>query len=83
LSGNALDKTSVMPQAGGFYDSGNNKIIWDKDGEPRLEFLAPGDKGVVSFTFASLAQINNFSKNQQINIDTTIYGVPQGGSNTI
>jgi hypothetical protein len=83
LSGNALDKSSVMPQAGGFYDSGNNMIIWDKGGETRLEFLAPGDKGVVSFTFASQPQLNDFNKNQQINIDTTIYGVPQGYSNTI
>lgn len=83
VSGNALDKSSVMPQGGGFYDSSSNKIIWDKNNDSRLELLAPGDKGVVSFTFASLAQLNTFDKNQQINVDTTIYGTPLGGSNTV
>jgi hypothetical protein len=80
LSGASLDKDSVQVRDGGFYDSTSNKIVWDRNNQTRLNTLTPGDKGNLSFSFASLEQTTSFNKNQQITIDVTIYGVTEGSS---
>ncbi len=54
LSGNALDRTNVTTGNGGFYQSVDNKIFWDKNTTNILASLFPGDSGQVAFNIASL-----------------------------
>jgi hypothetical protein len=48
LGGNALSDFKVGPPSG-FYDSTNNKIIWDISSAPELSELHPGEKIQLSF----------------------------------
>ncbi|MEI6057842.1 MAG: hypothetical protein WCQ60_02620 [bacterium] len=50
LAGNVLDKGSIDPR-GGYYDSANNQIVWNKVTTPRLGSIAAGDGGTVAFSF--------------------------------
>lgn len=50
LSGNALDPASVLAP-NGFYDSSKGTITWDATTVPDLANLAPGDSGMLSFSF--------------------------------
>jgi len=50
LSGNALDPASVDPQQG-YYDSANNKIVWNTVTNPELASIAAGAGGNFSFSF--------------------------------
>jgi len=54
LSGTALDRTNVTTSNGGFYQSVDNKIVWDKNTTNALTNLFPGDSGQVTFNVASL-----------------------------
>lgn len=51
ITGSALDRYSVAPNAGGFYNSKNDTIIWTKQGIPELGVVGSGDRGTVSFGF--------------------------------
>lgn len=75
LSGTALDRFSVTPQQGGFYDSANNQIIWDESNTPSLAALSAGDGGLFSFQFASLTQLAPGKKNQEIDLSTSVSGI--------
>jgi hypothetical protein len=82
LSGNAFDESTVNSQ-GGFYDSANNQIIWDRNSVPELAEINPGEKGNVSFSFKpfSLVGLSNTIKDPQISISVSIKGrQPQLGS---
>ena len=46
FSGNAFDKASVSAN-GGFYDSANNEITWDKTNTPALESVPAGGSGSI------------------------------------
>jgi len=50
FSGNAFDKASVSAN-GGFYDSANNEITWDKTNTPALESVPAGGSGSIVFSF--------------------------------
>ncbi len=50
FSGNAYDKGSVLAN-GGFYDSSNDEITWDKTNTPALESIPAGGSGSVVFSF--------------------------------
>ncbi len=54
LAGEALDKFSVAAADGGFYQSINNTITWNKREHAKLATIEPGAQGRVSFNFASL-----------------------------
>lgn len=54
LSGNILDRNSVSIQNSGFYESINNRIVWDKNSMPSLEKLMPGADGQTYFSLSSL-----------------------------
>lgn len=75
LSGNALDPASVK-SLNGFYDSVNNKIIWDKTSVPDLASLEPGQSGGLSFSAKPLSLISGSGviNNPQINISVDIAG---------
>ncbi|MFA5933803.1 MAG: hypothetical protein WC795_01080 [Candidatus Paceibacterota bacterium] len=53
VTGNALDSNSISP-LGGFYDSKNGQIIWDKNTSKELATIEPGETGKLSFTFSPL-----------------------------
>ena len=54
LSGNALDRSSVLVQNSGYFRSLDNTILWDKTTTDTLSQLSPGDMGRVSFSLSSI-----------------------------
>lgn len=48
LSGTAYDKTAVQPDQG-YFDSANNRIIWNQKTTPELASVAAGQSGTISF----------------------------------
>lgn len=82
LSGNAFDKTAVS-SLDGFYDSENNRIVWDKNTNQDLASIEPGATGNVTFDFTpiSLIGVSNI-KDPQVALDLSIQGSqPAQGSN--
>jgi hypothetical protein len=77
ITGNAIDKASIAPDSSGFYDSSNNRVIWQSATNQALADLAPGDSGQVQVTFASLKNLPA-GKNQTIELRASITGVPGG-----
>lgn len=73
LSGNAFDKNNVNP-SGGFYDSANSQIIWDKTSIPSLSDIGPGESGSVSFNFKPVSLVGNSLKNPEAYIKVSIRG---------
>jgi len=49
LSGTAYDKTKVEPDLG-YFDSANNRIIWNPQTNPDFTSVSAGANGTVSFT---------------------------------
>lgn len=68
LSGNALSDLQVGPPTG-FYDSTENKIIWDVSNAPMLEELKPGGRTRLTF---SIAPDKDTSKTPEIKISVNI-----------
>ncbi|MEI7688678.1 MAG: hypothetical protein WCI91_00655 [Candidatus Nomurabacteria bacterium] len=75
LSGNAYDKMSVTP-AQGFFDSLNNRIIWDKNSISELSDIEPGQTGEIDFSVKSTSMIGtkNTIVDPQIVFDVSIKG---------
>lgn len=73
FAGSVLDRRSVIGD-NGFYDSINNEITWDKNSVPALSLLAPGDHGVLAFTFATLKADSTTGKDPVFKITTTLTG---------
>ncbi len=53
LQGLMLDRRSVQANRG-FYNSNENKIVWDKNTFSDFALVSPGDKGSLTFTFATI-----------------------------
>lgn len=51
FSGNILDKSSVLVSDGGFFDSSQNTITWNKRSSDNLENISPGERGRLTFSF--------------------------------
>jgi len=49
LSGSAYDKTKVQPDLG-FFDSSQDRIVWNQQTNPELASVPAGANGTVSFT---------------------------------
>ena len=75
VGGNVLDRMSIEPSQG-FFDSLNNRIIWDKNSVSDLADIEPGERGEVSFSVSSISSIGGQSniKDPQISIDVSIRG---------
>jgi len=75
MGGNVFDRQSVVASQG-FYDSANNRIIWDKNSVPDLSNIEPGEKGEVSFTLKTLSLVGTQStiKDPQVTLDVSIRG---------
>ena len=69
LSGDILDPSSVSVSSGGFFDSSQNTITWDRRGSPSLEKITPNGSGRFSFNFT----VRNVKKNSlQLKLDVGI-----------
>jgi len=76
LSGNVLDRGTVVPGNAGYYRSGDNVVLWDKNNLPGLSNLNPGDMGRVSVSlssYRSLSQLRGI-KNPNINVKVQVEG---------
>lgn len=75
LGGNVYDKSSVKSNVG-FFDSANNRIVWDQNSDTDLASIEPGEKGEVSFSMKSipLALGQNLISNGEMTIDVSIKG---------
>lgn len=77
LIGQALNRDAVTADQGGFYESSNNEIIWDSNGNKELEALEPGGTRILKFSFASLSPAaSNFPKikNPDMMLEVTVSG---------
>jgi hypothetical protein len=75
LSGNVINKKSVLPNSEGLYNAINNIITWDKRVVKDLASLSPGEKGSVSFAFSLIPySVTNAFKNPTITITTNVKG---------
>ncbi len=75
LSGNVFDKSNVNPYSG-YFDSSNNRIVWNKNTIATLSDVEPGESGTVDFNIkpASLLIGSTSIKDPKINIEVSIKG---------
>lgn len=75
IKGNGLVDKSIETDEG-FYDSSNNKIIWDKNTVPDIGTIEPGEKGTFKFSFKakSFTGLYDTVKDPQVSIDVSIKG---------
>lgn len=73
LSGNAFDRNAITSM-GGFYDSTNNQIIWDRNSNQALTEINPGESGSVSFSFKPTSLIGTSLKDPQVLVKVSIKG---------
>jgi len=74
-TGNGLVDKSIISD-GGFYDSLNNNIVWNRNTNPELASIEPGQSGTLSFsldTKSFLGLYDNIS-DPEININVDIKG---------
>lgn len=85
ISGNAVNRKTISPE-GGFYNSLEDLIIWDKNSLNKFKEISPGDKGIVSFSFSPLplfSTLNGLLSSPTIFIDVTITGKQNKNNNII
>lgn len=84
FSGNIFDKESVVPEEG-FYDSVNNRIVWNRNTTPEFATLAPGATGYLNFEFtpASVIGSNQTIRDPQVVLDVSIKGREATSGSTI
>jgi hypothetical protein len=58
LSGGALNQSSVSPRNGGFFQSSNNTILWDKRSVAEFSDMGPGSEKNLSFRLSPLLYAN-------------------------
>ncbi|HEY0221019.1 MAG TPA: hypothetical protein VGC58_02225 [Candidatus Paceibacterota bacterium] len=55
ISGNIIDRSHVSVGDGGFYESSNSLVFWDKNNNSKFTQLLPGDGGQVSLSVISIS----------------------------
>lgn len=75
IGGNVFDRLSVEPEQG-FFDSLNNRIVWDRNSVDSLANIEPGERGEVNFSIKSIpASGSTVSiKEPQLTFDVSIKG---------
>jgi hypothetical protein len=76
FSGNAFDNTKVT-QAGGFYDSATQTIVWNSQTKEDLKSFDPGDKQTLTFGFQPMDLSKSNLKNPEIDISISVKGRQQ------
>jgi hypothetical protein len=76
ISGNVFDRSKVSVGGGGYYESINNSVVWDKNNVSSLAQMLPGQGGEASLTLVSITdqfQVRQI-KNPHIDIKLVITG---------
>lgn len=74
FKGDVLDRRSISVDSG-FYQSINNKIIWDRETNNKLASIPSGGDSRVSFTFSPLGLSSGIPfRDPEIELDVTIRG---------
>lgn len=81
FGGSAFNESAITP-ASGFYDSGNNQIIWDKNTNPDLGSIEPGETGKVAFTLVPSVPASG-TTSPQVVVDISIKGTQPALGNAI
>lgn len=71
LGGSVYSDGNVTTATGGFFDSGSDSILWDKNSVPKFSSVAPGDSGTVSFSVKAGSLIASAS-NPNIDINISV-----------
>jgi hypothetical protein len=82
VTGDLIDRSTISPQ-GGFFNSAENKIVWNRDTDETFGTLEPGEHGSVGFTFStySLYRNNQLANKPTVTISVSISGKqPQEGN---
>ncbi len=84
IGGNSVDRNNILPNNGGFYQSANNNIVWDKNTTSDLTTIIPGDSGNVGFNISSLSNTSgaNPIKNPHIDLHVVMSGDRTGSEVT-
>lgn len=61
IVGNAVDRKSINALQG-FYNSGENAIVWDKGSVSKFQSINPGDSGTLSFSLSPLSLLSTPGK---------------------
>jgi hypothetical protein len=83
FTGAALDEAAVTTYSGGFYDSGINKAEWRLVNSAGTGELGAGDRGSVSFRFASLPELTATQASRGITLAITLSGTPVGSNSPV
>ena len=83
LDGSAFDESSVFV-VGGFYNSSNNTITWDKQGVSDLNVINPGERGEVNFSFnlKDSGALGGTSSNPEVPVTARLVATPVGENDT-
>ncbi len=76
IVGNAVDRKTINAVQG-FYNSGDNVIVWDRNSVSDFREINPGDSGSVSFSFSPLSLLASSGQiltSPSINIEIDISG---------
>lgn len=82
LTGSALDRQSVQVGGGGFYQSSNNTILWDKNSVQSFNQINPGDSKNISFSFTTL-RLPVGTKNPTVQAVLTVRGTRTSSSGAV
>ncbi|MCK5059963.1 MAG: hypothetical protein KAR00_02355 [Candidatus Pacebacteria bacterium] len=76
ITGDVFNRNSISVQNGGFYQSVNNTIIWDRHSTPELLEVSSHDAGNVSFSLPLLQDGEGTAslRNPTVNIDAVFRG---------
>ncbi len=74
MNGSALNKGGVRVSDGGFYQSNQNVIVWDRNANSNFELLRPGETARGSFELQDFIVPQNM-KNPEITFDVTLRAV--------
>jgi hypothetical protein len=84
INGISLNKNSIIIDAlKGFYNSYDNRIVFDKNSNQSFSIVEPGSEGILSFDFYTLDQYskpNTTFSNSEINMEVLVSGNRIGNS---
>ncbi len=80
FAGGSFDRSSVNVSNNGFFRSVDNTIVWDRNSNSNLADIAPGARGELGFSFASLSNSGGLPlSNQNITVEVVGTGSQVSG----
>jgi len=77
MSGEMIDKTSLKPKVGGYYDAVKNSVLWNERTTSTLASIPAGGRDSVGITASLLPHVRSNGtvfKNPVLNIDVSVKG---------